>query len=134
MTITASGEDGGLHRQRKLGRVLLYAVLIGGAALMLYPLMWMIISSFKADQEIFSDSAALPSSWNPINYIQGWVATTPSFTRYFINSFIVCAGAVVGNVLVYRDRHHLTNAYTRTLEPYLEQRLLATDALGPSAR
>ena len=99
MTITASGEDGGLHRQRKLGRVLLYAVLIGGAALMLYPLIWMILSSFKADQEIFSDSAALPSSWNPINYIQGWVATTPSFTRYFINSFIVCAGAVVGNVL-----------------------------------
>ena len=31
--------------------------------------------------------------------MEGWVATTPSFTRYYINSFVVCAGAVVGNVL-----------------------------------
>src|SRR6185369_12237680 len=76
-----------------------YLVLIVGAGLMIYPLIWMVLSSFKADTEIFSNSAALPSTWDPVNYIQGWIATTPSFTRYYINSFIVCAGAVIGNVL-----------------------------------
>ena len=34
-----------------------------------------------------------------------------------------CA-AVVGNVLVYQDSHHLTSAYTLTMAPYLERRLL----------
>jgi hypothetical protein len=35
---------------------------------------------------------------------------------------------VVGNVVVYRDTHHLTNTYTLTLVPYLERALLATKA------
>jgi peptidoglycan/LPS O-acetylase OafA/YrhL len=33
---------------------------------------------------------------------------------------------IVGNVEVYRDDHHLTLTYTRTLLPYLRSRLLAT--------
>jgi hypothetical protein len=33
---------------------------------------------------------------------------------------------VVGNVVVYRDSHHLTNTYTRTLAPFLRIKLLAT--------
>ncbi len=32
---------------------------------------------------------------------------------------------VVGNVVVYRDSHHLTNSYSRTLAPYLGQKLAA---------
>jgi peptidoglycan/LPS O-acetylase OafA/YrhL len=31
---------------------------------------------------------------------------------------------IVGNVVVYRDSHHLTNTYMKTLEPYLEKMLL----------
>ncbi|HEV2515661.1 MAG TPA: carbohydrate ABC transporter permease [Devosia sp.] len=80
-------------------RVVTYAILIAGAFLMIYPLVWMVFSSFKLDRQIFSDPTGLPSSWNIANYFEGWVATTPSFTRYFVNSFIVCLGAVIGNVL-----------------------------------
>ena len=36
---------------------------------------------------------------------------------------------VVGNVIVYLDQHHLTQTYTETVEPFLEQRLLAVPAL-----
>ncbi|MGH3292075.1 MAG: hypothetical protein ACRDP7_09735, partial [Trebonia sp.] len=32
--------------------------------------------------------------------------------------------AIVGNVLVYQDSHHLTSTYTLTTAPYLEMRLL----------
>lgn len=85
--------------QRKPAQPLTYAILIGGAVLMLYPLVWMVLGSFKSDEEIFSNSAALPAGWNFANYTNGWVATTPSFTRYFVNSFIICLGAVIGNVL-----------------------------------
>jgi hypothetical protein len=33
--------------------------------------------------------------------------------------------AVVGNVLVYFDSHHLTSAYGQTMAPFVRQRLLA---------
>jgi hypothetical protein len=39
---------------------------------------------------------------------------------------------VVGNVVVYRDQHHLTKTYTLTLEPYLRKLLLAVQALKPA--
>ncbi|WP_218823293.1 carbohydrate ABC transporter permease [Inquilinus limosus] len=73
-------------------------MLVIGALAMIYPLIWMVLSSFKSDQEIFSNPAALPTRLDLDNYIQGWTAATPSFTRYFINSFAICLGAVIGNV------------------------------------
>ena len=89
-----------LSRRSRDGRRtrLVYAVLIFGALLMIYPLFWMVFSSFKGDEEIFSNPSALPSRWSLANYIDGWTATEPSFTRYYINSFVICLGAVVGNV------------------------------------
>ncbi len=75
-----------------------YAVLVIGALAMVYPLIWMVLSSFKSDQEIFSNPAALPTQLDLDNYIQGWTAAKPSFTHYFLNSFAICLGAVIGNV------------------------------------
>jgi peptidoglycan/LPS O-acetylase OafA/YrhL len=47
---------------------------------------------------------------------------------------LICGRAtclpIVGNVVVYRDSHHLTNTYSRTLTPYLEGRLLGTKAFS----
>jgi hypothetical protein len=40
--------------------------------------------------------------------------------------------AAIGNVLVYFDNHHLTQAYSQTLAPYLRQRLLASGAVPRS--
>lgn len=37
---------------------------------------------------------------------------------------------VVGNVLVYRDKHHITRTFMLTLTPFVEQRLLATGVFG----
>jgi hypothetical protein len=42
--------------------------------------------------------------------------------------------AVVGNVLVYQDNHHLTRTYTLTTTPFLEQRLLAVSKTLAGAR
>lgn len=80
-------------------RILTYSILIAGAIVMIYPLLWMILGSFRTDQEIFSQSLALPTSFNFDNFRDGWNATNPSFTRYFLNSFLICLGSVVGNVL-----------------------------------
>jgi hypothetical protein len=36
---------------------------------------------------------------------------------------------IVGNVLVYRDEHHLTETYVRTTAPYLDAKLQRVPAL-----
>ena len=77
----------------------IYVILCLGALIMLYPLVWMVMSSFKPDTAIFSNPNVPPTSLDFEHYVTGWTATKPDFGRYYINSFIICLGAVVGNVL-----------------------------------
>jgi len=59
-------------------------------------------------------------------------ALVPAAHLIDVNSLICGASTcspVVGNVVVYLDQHHLTQTYTETVEPFLEQRLLTVPAL-----
>jgi multiple sugar transport system permease protein len=76
-----------------------HAVLIVASICMLYPLLWMIGSSFKPATQIFSDPSALPTELKLDSYINGWNALRVSFTTFYINSFVIAALAVVGNLL-----------------------------------
>ncbi|QIN81554.1 ABC transporter permease subunit [Rubrobacter tropicus] len=76
----------------------LHALLIGGAVIMLYPLLWMFASSLKPADQIFSDLSLIPREIVLSNYVDGWFGAGTPFSGFFLNSFVVCAGAVVGNV------------------------------------
>jgi len=80
-------------------QVLRHAVLGFAAVIMIYPLLWMIISSFKPDELIFSDPTGLPSSFDFSSYVEGWTALRVSFTTFYMNSFIIAAFAVAGNLM-----------------------------------
>ena len=86
-------------KQGRFAPVIRHALLIAAAFTMLYPLLWMIGSSFKPESEIFSDPSALPTHFDLGNYIRGWTALRVSFTTFYMNSFIVAGLAVVGNLL-----------------------------------
>jgi ABC-type sugar transport system, permease component len=81
------------------GRLFIHLCLIAGAVLMLYPILWMLGSSFKPENIIFNDSSFWPKQWSLQNYIQGWTALGTPFSIFFWNSFVVCAGAVIGNLI-----------------------------------
>jgi len=81
------------------GRLLLHLIIIAGAVLMIYPLLWMISASFKPQDLIFSDASLLSPQWITSNYPDGWNGFDYPFSVFFLNSLIVCLGAVVGNVL-----------------------------------
>lgn len=66
---------------------------------MVYPLVWMVGGSFKDETDIFSQLNPLPTSLDPRNYIAGWTATDPTFTRFYLNSTVIALLAVAGNVL-----------------------------------
>ena len=80
-------------------RILLHLVLIVGAVLMIYPVLWMLGASFKPENLIFSTPNFWPQQVTTQNYSKGWMALGTPFSLFFWNSFLVCLGAVIGNVI-----------------------------------
>jgi multiple sugar transport system permease protein len=67
---------------------------------MIYPVIWMIVSSFKPNNMIFSDPGIFPKTLTIENYLSGWRGYAgTSFGTFFLNSLIMCAVAVVGNLI-----------------------------------
>jgi multiple sugar transport system permease protein len=79
--------------------ILRHGILILAAFAMLYPLLWMVGSSFKPENRIFSEPGLIPSTWDFSNYASGWTALRVSFTTFYANSFIISGLAVVGNLI-----------------------------------
>jgi multiple sugar transport system permease protein len=73
--------------------------LIAFGALMLYPLAWLLSSSFKPTTEIFREPGLIPKHLTLENYPAGWTALTHDFGHYMLNSLVVVTGAVAGNLL-----------------------------------
>ncbi len=84
---------------KTVGRVLVYLIALGGALVMIYPLLWLISASFKPEELIFSTTGLLSPQWMPGNYSDGWNALDYPFSQFFLNSALICLGAVVGNIL-----------------------------------
>lgn len=72
--------------------------LLAVAASCLYPLLWMLASSFKTQQTVFSDISLIPRQLHFENYYLAF--TQGDFGRYFLNSVFYTAASVVGVVLV----------------------------------
>lgn len=55
-----------------VARIVLYALMIAFALLTIYPIYWVIISSFKTSQAFQLNRLGLPSPWVFVNYPQAW--------------------------------------------------------------
>ena len=75
-----------------------HVLLIAGALLMLYPLLWMISASLKPAAEIFTTLDLVPAHPTLSNYTDGWTGLGQPFTGFFLNSIALCALAVLGNL------------------------------------
>lgn len=65
-----------------------YLILTVGAIIMVFPFLWMFLSSFKTFEEVSQVPPTLfPSEWHPENYIYAF--KTAPFLRYFLNSTLV---------------------------------------------
>ncbi|MCL2392940.1 MAG: carbohydrate ABC transporter permease [Oscillospiraceae bacterium] len=81
-------------------RLLSHAVILVFAVLMIYPLIWMFMSSFKETDTIFHTATSLiPERWTFENYLVGWRGVSGvSFGRFFRNSFVIAALGTIGAV------------------------------------
>src|SRR4051812_45902334 len=97
MTTSTAGSRRGLPvRLRRLAK---HVVLVLAGFVMLYPLLWLVASSVKPNALIFRDPSLIPSELDLSNYAIGWHALAHPFTHYLLNSVVVVAGAVLGNLV-----------------------------------
>lgn len=87
--------------KRKINTVLFHVVVCGIGLIMIYPLIWMIFSSFKDSALVLTTVGELfPREWKISNYINGWSGFGGvTFSTFFKNSIIVACITVVGNVI-----------------------------------
>lgn len=84
--------------QGRFRRVATHAVIILVGVLMIYPLLWMVSSAFKPQEQIFSDPGLWPSEITLENFTAGWNALGVPFAAFFANSLIVAVLSVIGNL------------------------------------
>jgi len=81
-------------------KALTHVFIISVGLFMLYPVAWMIVSSFKPNNMIFSDPGLIPKEVTLENYVSGWDGYAgTSFDRFFINSLLMCVVAIIGNLI-----------------------------------
>ncbi len=79
--------------------VVAHGVLCAASVVMLYPLLWMLASSFRANGDIFTNISLWPSHPVMGAYGRGWHGLQVGFGTFFVNSLVISVLAVIGNVL-----------------------------------
>jgi multiple sugar transport system permease protein len=69
------------------------------ALVMLYPVLWMVVSSLRPDNEIFRRPGLILDQLRTTNYTDGWNALAAPFGHYLVNSAVVVLGCIVGNLV-----------------------------------
>lgn len=76
-----------------------HVVLILWAIIIVLPLLWSLLSSFKTSSEIISGSPfALPETWQFNNYSRAWIDA--GIGRYFLNTVLVVGSALFLTMLL----------------------------------
>ena len=78
--------------------VIKYVLLIGFTILCIYPLIWLLLASFKTNAELYTNTWGLPEQWSMTNYVNAVVKG--GVFRYFGNSVIIAVSAVLVTVIL----------------------------------
>jgi ABC-type sugar transport system, permease component len=89
-----------MREKKIIGRIIYHVLVCAFGFVMIYPLLWMIMSSFKETNTIFRTASSLiPERFTFENYVNGWKGFTGiSFATFFKNSFLISILATIGAV------------------------------------
>jgi multiple sugar transport system permease protein len=85
--------------RKPVSSLIRHAILIAAALLMLYPVIWMVVSSLRPNDVIFREPGIIFDSFEISNYVDGWNALSYPFNTYLMNSALVVLGSIVGNLV-----------------------------------
>ena len=97
----ATRTPAGTARQvrRRVAPIVKHILLILVGLIMLYPVLWMVVSSLRPNDAIFGDPSLILKTFDIENYVNGWTALTYPFGKYLINSMVIVLGCIVGNLV-----------------------------------
>jgi len=88
----------GGRARRSIGRVLIHVALVAAGLAMVFPFLWMLLTSFKTLPQLLQDPLSLwPDPWTIDKYVDAWNAVP--FGQAYVNSIYICVLAVVGTLL-----------------------------------
>ena len=89
-------------KEKRAVKAVIYHILVFAVGLvMIYPLIWMVMSSFKPTNTIFQTAGSLiPETFTFENYINGWKGFAKvTFATFFKNSLFISVVAAIGTVI-----------------------------------
>ncbi len=90
----------GRQSKKIVGTSFLVLIFVIMGVLLLFPILWMIMASFKTNPEIFGSTNLFPKSFNPASYIQGWQGNGQyDYGKFFINTFLLVIPTTVFTVI-----------------------------------
>ncbi|MCP1102987.1 raffinose/stachyose/melibiose transport system permease protein [Aequitasia blattaphilus] len=84
--------------REKTGFIIKFIILVIFAITCIYPLIWLVLNSFKTNDQLFENPWGLPKSFDIKNYIVA--ITEGNIGTYFINSVIIAVSAVLVTVVL----------------------------------
>ncbi|MFG2176086.1 carbohydrate ABC transporter permease [Streptomyces niveus] len=85
-------------REGTVLNVFSHGVLVIWALLVVLPLLWAVMSSFKDDNSIFSSPWALPDKLHFENWSRAW--SQAHMSDYFFNTIVVVGGSLIGTLVL----------------------------------
>jgi multiple sugar transport system permease protein len=83
---------------RRLGRSAVYALLVAGGAIYLFPLLWMLSTSLKQLSQISAwPPQLIPRPFTLVHYIEGWKKLP--FALFYRNTLLITSLNIVGTLL-----------------------------------
>ena len=90
-----------MKEKRAVKRAVYHILVFMFGLIMIYPLVWMVMSSFKPTSTIFQTAGSLiPETFTFENYVNGWKGFAKvTFAVFFKNALFISAAATIGTVM-----------------------------------
>ena len=90
-----------MKKKKTISTIIYHILVLAIGLLMLYPLFWMLMSSFKESGTIFTTASQLiPEKFILTNYVNGWKGFAGiSFSKFFGNSLFITVLATIGTLV-----------------------------------
>lgn len=85
--------------RKVISNIFMYIIMAFVILISAFPILWVIMSSFKSNGEILTSALALPSSFDLSVYIS--LFTDYSFPRYFLNSILVSSASTLFSLFIF---------------------------------
>src|ERR1044072_1393572 len=98
---TTDTRGGPPRKEKKEGGVLnafSHGMLVLWAFMVVMPLLWAVMTSFKDDRSIFSSPWSLPDKLHFENWARAW--TDANMSDYFLNTVLVVGGSLIGTLVL----------------------------------